>query len=126
MRRQANSSEGVEKVTAEAPRAAGNRKANRGRRRPRRFTLRWWSVKYDVPLSTLYRAVEQGRLAARRPKGSSYLVQPASFKAWYEGEVDAADQFRPPALIEPQPPKPSRSVFQHVRWDHLPDDDGHR
>jgi hypothetical protein len=35
--------------------------------RARRHTLRWWAAEYDLPVSTIYKAIYNGHLKARQP-----------------------------------------------------------
>ena len=93
------------------------------RRRPRKFTLPWWSLRCDLPLSTLYRAVQRGFLKACRPRGGSFIVRPQDFKHWYQGDPPATPRPLSPEPAEPRPTGPSATGFKHVRWDELPDDD---
>src|SRR5690242_183061 len=55
--------ESAQMTTAGTSGDEDRRKESGVRRRPRRFTLRWWATRYDLPRSTLSRAVERGRLS---------------------------------------------------------------
>lgn len=91
------------------------------RRTARQHTIRWWSERYDLPLSTLYKAIEKGYLKAIHPRGGSFIILPEEFWAWYGADAE-----------NPSPhPTPIRSTasaktaaafpqFQHVRWSELP------
>jgi hypothetical protein len=106
---------------ANQPHSEGPQEKSR-RRRPRKFTLRWWSMRHDLPLSTLYRAVQRGFLKAHRPRGGSYVVRPKAFKAWYGTGTVAAPRPQPAMPAERASPIGSGATFRHVRWDQLPDD----
>lgn len=88
-------------------------------RAPRQHTIRWWSERYDLPISTIYKAIDKGYLKALRPKGGSFIILPEAFWAWYSAEAGTASP--PPARTRPTPSAaPPR--FQHVRWSELPDE----
>src|SRR4051812_39744199 len=54
-------------------------------RPPRRYSPRWWADRLDYPLSTIYKAIQQGHLRALRPQGGSYVIPPQDFRDWFEG-----------------------------------------
>lgn len=94
------------------------------KRPARRHTLRWWSEQFDLPLSTLYKAVEQGYLKAMKPKGSSYVVRPLDFQAWFGGEsMDIPTDPPPDGATTAAPATPaskSSPSFAHVQYQRLP------
>lgn len=90
-------------------------------RPPRQHTIRWWSERYDLPISTIYKAIDRGYLKALRPRGGSFIILPEAFWAWYGQEAGTSSP--PPARTRPTPSAaagPPR--FQHVRWSELPDE----
>ncbi len=89
-------------------------------RPPRRHTLRWWADQYDLPLSSLYKAVELGYLKALKPKGCSFVVQPHDFLAWFSGEpvvmvTDPPAETTTTAATPMAPAVKSTVHFEHVR-----------
>lgn len=50
----------------------------------RRNTVSWWANKLDIPVSTIYAAIQKGHLQAVKPGGACYRISKDAVKMWLE------------------------------------------
>lgn len=88
------------------------------------FSVRWWSEEMGVPRSTLYHAIEQGHLNARKPNGGCAKIYPEDYLKWLEGDGSPSKSgVSPPTAPRHRPPaQVGAPAFRHVRWTELPDE----